>query len=1045
MGNADTLPSGEIQVDSSRTIPERAPTENAPVATAAERGQQIGRFVVLDVLGTGGMGVVYAAYDPNLDRKVAIKVLRNRAMASNEARLRLLREAQAMARIDHPNVLRVHEAGTVDDQIYIAMEFASGGTLRQWLAAAPRDRDDIVRVFVDAGRGLAAAHAAGLVHRDFKPDNVLLVGSGQARVTDFGLVGVVGEQQAAPIGHIDATLSQNTPLSRDLTRTGALMGTPAYMSPEQFSGGTVGPAADQFSFCVALYEALYRSRPFAGATFPELCAAVLAGAVEPAPKDSDVPARIRRALLRGLATDPGARCASMDKLLGELAPAPGKRKRAVWIAASAGVVAAGALGVFVMTRRDAAVCSGAGERVATAWGPAQQQKLAGAFAAAHRPDARMVLDRMVPIVDGWSHSWQDAYVGACEDTRVRKVQSEHLLDLRMDCLARDLDETRAVLDALAAGGGDAVDHALDAVRELPSIAACSDTAALETGIAPPATPSARVAAAAIRGKLDQAHAQHRLAHYAAAMTLARSALDDARAAKYDPLIAEALLEVGRLQAALADPKAADTLAEAMLDATAAGDTQTAIRAAARRLGLMAHQPAKFPVADELDKLVTAAAAHASLAPATRVDLDNAAGALLQKERRYDEAQARYDHALQLATTQLPPDAPDTIQTLQGMGTLAAERHKYDDAKKLFEQVVAAKERVFGKEHPDYANALDDLANAMAQLGKIADTKPLREQSLAIRLAALGPDHPDVAVAYEHLGLYYGKLGDYPTAKTNFDKALAIEHKAYGDEGVDQTPLLISYGALLSDMGDRDGARAVLEKARALLEKAYGPDDYRVQHVLSNLGLVAKAQRRYDDAIALFEKCYAIAEKAYGPNDGDTLDSLGNLAAAYVEAARIPEARERMSKLLVLMAEVNGPDSLRMGLSLGNYGFLLLKIPDLPGALDAFQKAHAIFVAKLGKSHPNTAFVEIGMAQALIRMKRPTEALPLLETALATGNASHIAPGQLAEMHFYIGDALIANPKTRARARAEVTTAVELYTQGHDEKNAAIMKRWLLKH
>jgi serine/threonine protein kinase len=280
-------------------VPERPSQRSTP-----ERGQLIGRFVVLEVLGTGGMGVVYAAYDPNLDRKVAIKLLRAQVMESDEARLRLLREAQAMARIDHPNVLRVHEAGTYGDQIFIAMEFAGGGTLRHWLAETKRGVREIIDVFVQAGHGLAAAHGAGLIHRDFKPDNVLLLVDGVARVTDFGLVGVVGEQPPAIPIEFDAPLSDTTPLSQELTRTGALMGTPAYMAPEQFRGGLVGPAADQFAFCIALYEALYRSRPFGGITFAELCANVVTGEVLPAPRDTDVPSSVRRVLLRGLSSDP---------------------------------------------------------------------------------------------------------------------------------------------------------------------------------------------------------------------------------------------------------------------------------------------------------------------------------------------------------------------------------------------------------------------------------------------------------------------------------------------------------------------------------------------------------------------------------------------------------------------------------------------------------------------------------------------------------------------------------------------------------------------
>ncbi|MGE5186149.1 MAG: tetratricopeptide repeat protein [Acidobacteriota bacterium] len=1026
------------------TIVERAPTENAANA-APERGNLIGRFVVLEVLGTGGMGVVYAAYDPQLDRKVAIKVLRAQVAGSEEARVRLLREAQAMARIDHPNVLRVHEAGTLGEQIFIAMEFAGGGTLRQWLAEQPRDRRDILALFAHAGRGLAAAHAAGLVHRDFKPDNVLLVGDGRARVTDFGIVGVVGEMPAArPSGDLDKPLSENTPLSRDLTRTGAVMGTPAYMSPEQFQGGTVGPEADQFSFCVALYEALYHTRPFAGRTFHELCASVIGGKLTPIPREADVPSRIRRALLRGLATDPKRRYPSMDRLLGDLLPGEGGKRRAIVAASAAGVLAIGAVGVFAL-RSDPNVCSGGDARLAAVWGPAQQQKVSAAFAAANRPDAKDVLARVVPIVDRWGQGWQQAYVGACEDTRVRKVQSEHQLDLRMDCLGRRLDETRATLEALAAGGGDAVDHAIEAVRGLPSVAACADSDALAKGIEPPATAEARVAVAAIRGKLDQARAQRKLARYADAMKLATGALEDARASRYDPVIAEALLELGTLKAKVADLSAPDTLGEAMVTATSAGHSDVAIRAAAARITALSRQPSRFPVADEIGRIAAALAAHASPSAETRVELEDAAGLLLQKEGKRDDAKAHYEKALQIATTQLGPDAPATLVTLQSMGSLAAERHKFDEARKLFEQVLAAQERIAGPTHPDYATALENLANVDSETGKVTETKQARERALAIRLAALGPDHPDVAKSYDHLGGFYEETGDHAQAKAYLEKALAVYQKAYGEETVEQTTTMQNLGLVLSGMGDHDAARAILERARALREKAYGDDDVRVAVVLSTLGIVAKEQRRFDDAIALFQRAQKLDEKAFGANDPDALDQLGNIASTYTLAGRLPEARETTSTLLSEMAAIYGPDNPRIGLGYGNYGFLQMQLDDPKGAFASFQKAQQIFEAKLGKNHPNVAFVLIGESQALIKLKREAEAVPLLERALQIGTAAHIAPAQLAETHFYYAMALVANPANRQKARAEMTAAMTGYHGCKHDKDAALAKKWLQKH
>jgi hypothetical protein len=289
-------------------------------------GARIGRFVVEGAIGAGGMGRVVAAYDPVLDRRIALKLLRAGDTAGDA---RLLREAQAMARLAHPNVVAVHEAGAADGRVYLAMELVDGGTLRGWLAA-PRGWRDIRDRFVEAGRGLAAAHDAGMVHRDFKPDNVLVGRDGRARVTDFGLV------RAAPT---------DAPVAPAPGVTSAVAGTPRYMAPEQHRGQPADARADQFAFCVALYEALWRADPFAAADAEARRARVLAGDASP-PPPSRVPARLAATVLRGLAADPAARHPSMQAVLEQLVRLPSRRRRARVVASA---LAAGALAVVAAT------------------------------------------------------------------------------------------------------------------------------------------------------------------------------------------------------------------------------------------------------------------------------------------------------------------------------------------------------------------------------------------------------------------------------------------------------------------------------------------------------------------------------------------------------------------------------------------------------------------------------------------------------------------------------------------------------------------------
>jgi serine/threonine protein kinase len=302
----------------------RALSSIAEESRALARGSKLGRYVVLDLLGTGGMGVVYAAYDPDLDRKLAIKLLHPEATKGLVAdrRARLLREGQALARLSHTNVVAIHDVGALGDDVFIAMEYVDGCTLKGWLKAERREWPEIVAMFVQAGRGLAAAHSAGIVHRDFKPDNVLVGKDGRARVLDFGLARSPVSAQTASTVQLTAN-GQGTKsiapklLADAVTIAGTLIGTPAYMSPEQIAGSDVDPRTDQFSFCAALYQALYGELPFDGYTLIDRLAAIREGNPRHA-KAGNRPRWLHEAVLKGLHSEPAARYPTMEALLHKL-------------------------------------------------------------------------------------------------------------------------------------------------------------------------------------------------------------------------------------------------------------------------------------------------------------------------------------------------------------------------------------------------------------------------------------------------------------------------------------------------------------------------------------------------------------------------------------------------------------------------------------------------------------------------------------------------------------------------------------------------------
>ena len=333
---------------------ETVPHERSSPSQVAQRptrtltvGDRVGRYLVLSALGAGGMGVVFAAYDPQLDRKVALKLLRaGITYNTKDARTRLRREAQAIAQLSHPNVVAVYDVGTTDEgDLYIAMEFVEGDTLTSWLKKYPRTWREIVDVFVQAARGLLAAHSVGLLHRDFKPDNVLVGGDGRVRVTDFGLArSLITPEDAARAPA--ARHAGPSALNVELTATGTVLGTPRYMPPEQLTGPDIDARADQFSFCVALYEALYGAHPLTGATSVSMLEKH--DKAHPPPEGTKVPSPVARAVMTGLERERSKRFPTMGALISALVPPPKRAPmRYAALALAALVIAGGALAAFV--------------------------------------------------------------------------------------------------------------------------------------------------------------------------------------------------------------------------------------------------------------------------------------------------------------------------------------------------------------------------------------------------------------------------------------------------------------------------------------------------------------------------------------------------------------------------------------------------------------------------------------------------------------------------------------------------------------------------
>jgi hypothetical protein len=395
----------DTQRERPRAAPGAAGRDTVRRAGRIAVGDHVGRYVVESRIGAGGMGVVYLAHDPDLERPVAIKIVRPGVATG---RNRLLREGQAIARLSHPNVVTVFDVGVHGDDLFIAMEYVPGTTLDAWLRGGPRSWRDVLARFLAAGAGLAAAHRVGLVHRDFKPDNVLLGADDRVVVSDFGLV----RSGDTPSGD---TLEAG---ELELTRTVGVVGTPAYMSPEQFRQAPLDGRSDQFSFCVALWQGLFGARPFERAGEPSLtnvdvlAQLVLAGEVQAPPHGHHVPRRIVRALRRGLAVEPAARFATMSQLLAAL-QAPDRR---LVLVATAGAVTLLGMGALAATRPEpplpvlaATSCARVAEPMAALWTPSARAAYLAAPGSGTPGDAA----QDAAWLDEVAARWRDTAAATC--------------------------------------------------------------------------------------------------------------------------------------------------------------------------------------------------------------------------------------------------------------------------------------------------------------------------------------------------------------------------------------------------------------------------------------------------------------------------------------------------------------------------------------------------------------------------------------------------------------------------------------------------------
>jgi serine/threonine-protein kinase len=738
----------------------------------------VGRYLIIDRLGAGGMSVVYSAYDPDLDRKVAIKVMRVKYWDA-DGQQRMLREGQAMARLSHPNVVVVHDVGTLGDQLFIAMELVDGVTVKDWLGEGPRPWRAVLDVLVQVGRGLAAAHTVGIVHRDVKPANVLVDRDGRARVSDFGI--------AFSAAHATVSTSDG------------VAGTPAYMAPEQRQGKS-DPRSDQYGFAVMAKEALEGA--------------------------AGCPGWLRAAVQRGAAEDPAARYPSMDEMLAAMTADPSVRRRRVLAGVLVTALVAGAAAAAFWLRPAAPAvappCQGFEGLLAGVWDDAVAARVEDSFRAtglAHAADTFTRLDR---LLDARARAWVTMRREACEATRVRGDQSERVLDLRTQCLDGRLAEMKALTGVLA-GKADTelIDHALTAAAALPAIDRCADAAALEAAYPLPDGAEPRARALELRQRLAEVHALFNTGRYPAGLEAASAVAADAARLGWPPAEAEALFMLGVLQSYNGDAAASEaTLERAMQRAADARDDELVAQAGLELVYVIGYELARPDDALRLAELVDLFVRRAGDDPELRARLLDRTGVVLWSKGAYAEAQDHFER--ELAILEDLPDADALIASAHtNLGNALGDAGKNQEALEHYQKELAIVERTVGPEHPSAARARANMGTVLDALGRVDEARASFERALAVWEAAYGGDHLMVAMASNNLGALYNKQGQPEKGLGYCQRALEIgERQLPADHPIHVHHLHCVTGAL-TGLGRHAEAVPLYERAITLGEAGGG--------------------------------------------------------------------------------------------------------------------------------------------------------------------------------------------------------------------------------
>lgn len=923
--------------------PSVADTERAGPRSRSHDGDALPaeRYTISGLIGSGGQALVYTAHDNVLGRTIALKLLRDAHDAG------VLDEARLAAKLNHPNIVAIHDAGRLPSgQVYLAMEHVSGGSLDRWLSRARRTRAEIVRVLVEAGRGLAVAHEAGIVHRDIKAANILVGDDGRARVTDFGL----------------ATLGDRL----------LVAGTVPYMAPEQLEGEATA-ASDQFGFAATAWEALTGKLPFPITN--DRAAAIAAGIVAPAVA---LPRSVDRALRRGLEPQASKRWPSMHALLDALAVDPAR----TWKLAGAGAVA-----IAIGTTTIALAARGGDDGPSCAYEPVvvAVSEVEAAFAASKKPYTKAILSRVQAELQTYA-SGIDAQRGeACRASRAG-TQSAELLDLREQCLDERARALLAVGKVLGAGGDAAIENGVALVRGLPPLASCADRAWLAERVRPPEGKAAREGVARIAELTAGSTAQLRAGKIHEAIEIADRAVAEARTVEHIPTRARAELVAGQARAKMGETSIAEKhLQDAAQLAQRGRDDLTAAEAWIELVKVIGHGNARYDEALRYAGFADATAARIGSSADLRARLAYYKCAIFDLQAKIGDATRACDEAIALFTEARGADALEVADVLVVASRVAYKAAKRDVAEKTIARALSIREAALGKDHPAMMEALFAQGHFAVGAGRLDAALADFERATKIGRASTGEDSLPMAALYSQLAALHHRRGEHDKALTSIDRSSEIRVRVTSAEHADLVFNHSMRGRILEALSRNHDAVAAYQRARDIAQKTLGDNHPSLSAILQDLGRLHGRMGNSGEARVELDRAIAVATTGEEPL---AIAAATTALAEFLHAGGKPaEAIPFYQQALATYEGLLGPEHPQLGATLQNLGLAYIDTKAPRKAIAPLSRSLAIEEAVSGPSSPLLLPILDGLGDAHLAAHDRASARRSWERAAALDGAA----------------------------------------------------------